>query len=297
MDKDYNLLRLLIVLFQTRQTVAAARKLNISQPTVSTMLRKLRHQFNDDLFVRNKNKLEPTPKCQQLMERLPALVEEMEALYQDDKGWHISQMKGDITLVFPATLMAPIASKLITRLCEQAPNLTVNCEPWNAVTLSMLEQEPNYFGVGYLPLETNKNVMQKALPDDKFVLIKRKGHPIQSEALEEVLQYPLCLSIIPGYIEASKVEMLIKKYKLDKSISVRSADLALLFEIIKGSDALGVVSKRVEDLLGMDMVTQQLPPEVKSDTFRRETALFFHASNRHAGFINWLHSELDRLMS
>ncbi|MGR5092120.1 LysR family transcriptional regulator [Vibrio maritimus] len=297
MDKDYNLLRLLIVLFQTRQTVAAARKLNISQPTVSTMLRKLRHQFNDDLFVRNKNKLEPTPKCQQLMERLPALVEEMEALYQDDKGWHISQMKGDITLVFPATLMAPIASKLITALCEHAPNLTINCEPWNAGTLSMLEQDPSYWGVGYLPLETNKNVMQKTLPDDKFVLVKRKDHPIQSEALEEVLQYPLCLSIIPGYIEASKVEMLIKKYKLDKSISVRSADLALLFEFIKSSDALGVVSKRVEGMLDSEIVTQALPPELKSDTFRRETALFFHASNRHADFTLWLHKELAKLMS
>ncbi|MGR5543348.1 LysR family transcriptional regulator, partial [Vibrio campbellii] len=78
---DYNLLKLLVTLYETRQTVATARKLNISQPTVSVMLKKLREQFSDELFVRHNNLLEPTQKCTSLVSKIPTLLDQLDALY------------------------------------------------------------------------------------------------------------------------------------------------------------------------------------------------------------------------
>ncbi|RKF19964.1 LysR family transcriptional regulator [Alginatibacterium sediminis] len=296
MEKDYNLLHVLVVLFQTKQTVAAARKLQISQPSVSSMLKKLRVQFADELFVRNKNMLEPTPKCNELMDRIPQLLEMMDGLYETSGSWDVSQMRGEITLVFPTTLMAPVAPSLLAELNQRAPDLTVNCISWGSDTINHLEAGGNIWAVGYLPMETNKNVMQRPLPSDRFILVKRAGHPLTTNDLQSVLRHPICLSVIPGYIEASKAEMLIKKHKLDKSISVRTSDSALMLELIKSTNTIGVMSHRIDSTLPKQFETMPLPKELKNDTFQRGVSLFYHASNRHAPFTQWLFTQLDQQM-
>ena len=66
-NKDLNLLKLLIILNEERQTILAAKRMNLSQPTISIMLKKLRDQFDDPLFIRDKNNLIPTVKCAHIL--------------------------------------------------------------------------------------------------------------------------------------------------------------------------------------------------------------------------------------
>ena len=50
---DLNLMRLLVALYEEKSVTRAARRLGISQPSVSNGLRKLRAQLGDHLFVRS----------------------------------------------------------------------------------------------------------------------------------------------------------------------------------------------------------------------------------------------------
>ena len=52
---DLNLLLILDALSEERSVTAVARRLRISQPTVSFSLNKLRDFFQDELFVRQGN--------------------------------------------------------------------------------------------------------------------------------------------------------------------------------------------------------------------------------------------------
>ncbi|MDD1780798.1 LysR family transcriptional regulator [Enterovibrio sp. ZSDZ35] len=296
MSKDYNLLRLLLVLFETRQTVAAAKKLKISQPTVSLMLKKLREQFSDELFVRNKTMLEPTPKCLAIAEKLPAILNKLDQLYFDADNWEIEQMEGEAMVFFPPTLMAPIAAPLLAKLSHRSPKLTVTCHPWDTNSLLSLELNKQSLGIGYLPMKTNKNLSQKTLPSDKFMLVTREGHPMRELSLQEILKYPLCVSVIPGYVEASKVEMLIKKYKLEKNVNVRSSDMSMMLELIRLSDTIGVMSVKNKANLAEQFTMYPLPAEFEQDTFHRECALFCHQRDRNAPFTQWVYQEVTQLM-
>lgn len=297
MNKDYNLLRMLVVLYDTRQTVATAKRLNVSQPTVSIMLKKLREQFSDELFVRNKNMLEPTPKCVDLVTKIPAILDDLDALYTDENEWSIERFLGEVTLLFPPTLMAPIAAPLLASLSRLAPQLTLNCLPWGDNSVNTLQQNRSVWGVSYLPMETNKNLFEQPLPDDRFILVTRKDHPLLSTQLNEVLEYPLCVSVIPGYIEASKVEMLIKKYRLEKNVGVRCSDNGMMLELIRSSDYVGVMSVKNQHLLQQGFKIHPLPEELYQDTFRRQCSLFCHLSDRKHPFTAWLHTQLYALMS
>lgn len=63
---DLNLARVFIAVFETRSATAAAERLDITQPTVSYGLAKLREVLSDPLFVRDQRSLKPTPRAESL---------------------------------------------------------------------------------------------------------------------------------------------------------------------------------------------------------------------------------------
>ncbi len=63
---DLNLLRVLTTVFETQSVTVAAERLYITQPSVSYALKRLREEFNDELFVRNNSGMAPTPLAAQL---------------------------------------------------------------------------------------------------------------------------------------------------------------------------------------------------------------------------------------
>lgn len=65
---DLNLLKVFEALMSTRNVSLAAAQLNITQPAVSNALRRLRDTLGDDLFVRTRDGMEPTPRAVALAE-------------------------------------------------------------------------------------------------------------------------------------------------------------------------------------------------------------------------------------
>jgi DNA-binding transcriptional LysR family regulator len=60
---DLNLLLVFDVLYRTRNTTRAAESLHLTQPSVSNALRRLRDLFDDVLFVKTANGMQPTPRA------------------------------------------------------------------------------------------------------------------------------------------------------------------------------------------------------------------------------------------
>ncbi|UPW18208.1 LysR family transcriptional regulator [Agarivorans sp. TSD2052] len=67
MDIDINQLRLLVVLERERHLSKAAQKLFMSQSAASHILSKLRHRFDNPLFIKTRTGMEPTPLAQALL--------------------------------------------------------------------------------------------------------------------------------------------------------------------------------------------------------------------------------------
>ncbi|WP_258933738.1 LysR family transcriptional regulator [Nesterenkonia pannonica] len=57
---DLNLMRTFVVVYRARSITRAAKILHLSQPAVSHALRRLRHHFEDPLFVRTRTGVAPT---------------------------------------------------------------------------------------------------------------------------------------------------------------------------------------------------------------------------------------------
>ena len=82
---DLNLLTVLLVLKREGSVSRAAEKLHLGQPAVSNALARLRTMFDDPLFVRTAQGMEPTPRAEALIEALGPLMEQMQqVLFQPE---------------------------------------------------------------------------------------------------------------------------------------------------------------------------------------------------------------------
>ena len=76
---DLNLLFVLHTVLETRNVTAAARRLNMSQPTVSRAIGRLRNVFGDPLFSKGAGGVVATPRAEALSDSIAALLADIEA--------------------------------------------------------------------------------------------------------------------------------------------------------------------------------------------------------------------------
>src|SRR5690349_4176357 len=79
---DLKVLTIVAELFRTRSVSQTAENLALSQSTVSMHLATLRKHFNDPLFVKTSNGMEPTPHMTELMEPIEKSKELLQAVLE-----------------------------------------------------------------------------------------------------------------------------------------------------------------------------------------------------------------------
>lgn len=141
----------------------AAQKLNTTQPAISQRIAQLERELGVRLLQRDRNAVLPTPSGRQLMvyaEKLIGLRSEMMAAVGDR-----SAMRGVLRLGVAETIVHTWLSKLIKRVNEAYPNLSLEIEVDITPNLRarLLAQEIELaFVVGPLAVSTVRN---KALCD------------------------------------------------------------------------------------------------------------------------------------
>jgi DNA-binding transcriptional LysR family regulator len=78
---DLNLLLVLDGVLREGTLSNAAKALNVSQPTISSSLAKLREILQDELFVRSGNGMQPTPRALALKEPVQRVLAAVKGKY------------------------------------------------------------------------------------------------------------------------------------------------------------------------------------------------------------------------
>ena len=122
---DLNLLKVLDALFLEGSTIKAGQRLHMSQSAVSGALSRLRHAMQDELFVRQGNRLVATDYARSIELGVRAELERLESLLVPTKAFNPREAEGRFIIGasdFFAELLMPTLAR---RVQAQAPNLTV----------------------------------------------------------------------------------------------------------------------------------------------------------------------------
>ncbi|MES2297438.1 MAG: LysR family transcriptional regulator [Pseudomonadota bacterium] len=171
---NFNLLRSLDTLLETRNLTAAAKRLGTTQSALSRQLAQLRIELGDPLLVREGQRYLLTERALALREPLRAALEGMEGLlaaprFDPASCTRTFSMSGSDYI---ADHMLPA---LMRALAAQAPRLRVAFRMWEAGHYRLLAEE----GVDLVPTIADAlpdNLHGRAMGEDKPVCLMRSTH-------------------------------------------------------------------------------------------------------------------------
>lgn len=185
MPKSYlNLLPIMLALDDTRSVTRSAETLGISAAAVSMALRKLRAEFNDQLFIRTARGMVPTPQAQRIVEKSRPLLEQLQSKALLQERFDPATARQAFCLALSDVGEMVFLPSLLANLHREAPLAPVRSVSMSpAEIVSGMERGTVDLAIGYYPDLKQSHFFQQRLFTHHFVCLLRADHPAVKDRL------------------------------------------------------------------------------------------------------------------
>jgi len=241
------LLKLFSMLIQHKSVTKAAEQLYLSQSAVSKQLAKLRQIFDDPLFEHTSFGLQPTPKAKQLAPKLKQIGLMLEQVLQpEDFNPSLCQRTFEIELLETAyTLTFP---HILPELLQQAPELSLNLNSWNNLSMQKLLDCELDLGICCLEYDPRSSQTMRQLPPninsvelsrENSVALVREDHPLltQDWGLDTFLAYGHINLLLTG-IQHWLLDDVLAEYGRYRQIQISLADAFNAMDLCQRSELI-----------------------------------------------------------
>jgi DNA-binding transcriptional LysR family regulator len=296
---DLNLLRVLAAIHRTRSVTAAGRALSLSQSATSNALARLRHFFNDELFVRSPTGLQPTRLCESVAPAVVAQLRDLETavMGQEDFDPATSDMHWKLSLSDLGEMM--FLPPLAAALREQAPHTHLsNISVAAADVASALESREIDCAIGILQ-PRHRSIRAELLFREQYVAISspqwrpasgRSGNALSTEQLSKAA----LVVASPTATFHSSVEQMLARMKLVERIVLRARHFGALPDLALNTDLLAIVpTMYAENLRQRNAFRVWRLPHAPV----YEVRLVWHASTERDPAQQWMRALLHQLFA
>ncbi|MGE3990893.1 LysR family transcriptional regulator [Pseudorhodoplanes sp.] len=170
-------LRVFEMLLHERSLTRAAKALDVTQPALSKTLSRLRVYFNDPLFVRVSNRMEPTPKALELARPIVDVLGSMRALRVDHAAFDPKTSARTFQFCVVDAGVIKLLPPLVERVTREAPHVRLRLVQLEGEHLeSWLETGTIDFAMGSFP-SLPKSIRRQFLWLEEYVSVVNRGHP------------------------------------------------------------------------------------------------------------------------
>jgi DNA-binding transcriptional LysR family regulator len=176
---DLNLLVTLEALLTERNVTRAARRLHLSQPSVSVQLRKLREMFGDPLLSAVPGGMAPTTRAQALLPALRSTLADMRRLFRPTGSFEPRTARVTWQVAAADYAEYAILMPLLVRMRRVAPGIRMAVRGVG-MGHGMMTRQLDSGGVDLvlMAMDTVPSHLHHAiLYREDYVLVGRKGHP------------------------------------------------------------------------------------------------------------------------
>ena len=243
---DLNLLVVFDALFDERSVTRAADRLALTQPTVSGMLKRLRRQFSDELFVRTSHGILPTPRAETLAEPIKDLLGAAEALVIPE-SFDPATSETTIRLCGSDYTQYAVIGPVIGELREIAPRVRVSVfpRPASGLTELMARGEIDLFVA--VPEFAAADLPTQELYRDRYVCVARRDHPIRTSSisLQQLCAFDHLLVAPTGGSFSGPVDSVLNGLGFRRRVAAAVPTFHILFEVLHTDDFLAFVPEQL----------------------------------------------------
>lgn len=292
---DLNLLLVFHAVYEEGSVTLAAKRLKISQPTVSFSLKKLRELFHDELFVRQGNGMRPTPFADNISETVRQVIR----LVQDNLliERDFDPLRTERTFSFSMSDIGELVflPPLMEALRTEAPNARLRClsmqhdELYEALANGTVD-----LALGYFPDLAHHDIYQQRLFNHRFNCILRKDHPIQGDhlSLEQFMAADHAVVSEKGRSQEI-AERQMNEMGLQRRIVLQSPHFMSIPLIVAHSDFITIVPKALGQAYAKQANLRLVEPPFEIPEI--ELKQFWHRRVQNDLSITWLRALIARL--
>jgi len=183
---DLNLLVAFDALMAERSVTRAGARIGRTQPAMSAALSRLRSLLRDDLFVRGASGLQPTLRAMDLAEPLGRALADIQRTLEFTQVFDPQSSNVSFNLGLSEHPTFVFLPRLVERLRELAPAITLRVRSFTARddAVTMLDGGEIDLAIGVPPTIAAGRILTRALFEERFVCIVRKGHVAAGAALD-----------------------------------------------------------------------------------------------------------------
>lgn len=239
---DLNLLLLLKVLLEEGNVTRAGRRLELSQPTMSAALAKLRRRFDDELIVRNGREYELTGFARDLLPEVQRAVRLLGRALAVEEEYHAASSERSFRLAMSDYALSVLHEPLVRAVSSQAPGVRLTIEHLGPDIRSsdraLLDHD-----VLVAPLGIGLPGRSRTLWKDRMVVLADRSNPRLVDGrltLEDLAALPHAVaSFGPGIL--TPVDRAFGEHGIDRRIALQVYGFLPLPFVIEGTDMVAVV--------------------------------------------------------
>lgn len=292
---DLNLVRVLVMIYETRSVTQAAARLELTQSTVSHALGRLREAYGDQLFARAPQGLVPSRLCSELYARLSEALAGIESSLDEAEHFDPSRTTRCFRFAMSDIGVLFFVPPLLRRFRVVAPHLEVDVVPASETDGEHLASGHLDLGIGSLPALV-AGTRTRVLFSDRYVCLMSARHPVVGDTMTlEQFSHTRHVMVNSQASGHALVEQLLAGHGLTRQIVARIPQFTALPQLLASTDLLVTLPSRVARLFAAGGKLKQVDLPISVPPF--EVRMHWHPRHEMVPAHRWMRNEVFNTLS
>ena len=257
---DLNLLVALDALLRQRSVTRAAAQLGLGQPALSASLARLRRHFDDELLTRVGNSYRLTPLATQLRELTRVALAGAERVFTARAGFDPASSTREFSLLVSDYVVVVLGDVLARLLDEEAPHARLRLAVHNPEMVDRAAQVLLAHDLMLIPHGFLFDLRHHDLYRDEWVCLAAADSAVVDTGLTEddLRTLPWVLTY-HGPTASTPAVRRLRMLGIEPRVQVITENFLTVPGLIAGSPRIGLLQRRLVDLLPLDTGVRALP--------------------------------------
>lgn len=287
MRYDLNLLPIFIALMEERSVTRASERLGMTQPALSNALARLRLMLKDQLFIRERYGIQPTPVALELAPVIAGALAAIDDAVLGQQEFDPAHAERLFTIAPNGYVEFVLVPAIVARLQVLAPGIRLRLTPYgNDLAETGVVSGTTAMVLGRIVDPPDTLVVQH-LMDEGLDCVVRAGHPEIGDSLtREQFERLRHVNIVPpGRLRAGLFQALAQQ-NLRRDVAISVTNFFAVAEMIAVTDHIATLPRLICRRLARDPRVKVLPAPADLGSFPVEMA--WHVRYRHDAAHRWL---------
>lgn len=265
---DIDWLGVFVEVYKTQSVSRAAQRLGIAQASASIALNKLRLHFDDRLFSRTSQGMQPTPRAQRIYPELQQALMLIEQARGTPAAFVPQAAQRHFRLCMTDISEVVLLPRLVNHLQQVAPAVSVEAEKLSPDSPRRLESGEVDLAIGFTP-DLEAGFYQQALFEQNFVVLAAAGHPrVQGRLGRRQFSSEGHVVVTTSGTGHSIVDRVLARQKVQRRAVLHVHSFLGVARIVAQTELLVVVPRRLGQALAQQEQVQVLEPPVPLPSYK-----------------------------